>query len=111
MSAMDTARGRILIAGGLGGDHHLYTISTNSFTTVSFNGANAANIGGTGAAMVYIDVIDRYLVRKGGAGGTVNQIDPTTFEVTAYPATGGGSIPPPRTVPTTSSFTFRGWAA
>lgn len=96
MSAMDTTRGRILFAGGQtpGGDHHTYTISSNTFTAISLNGANAANVAAAdGAAMVYVDVMDRYLVRLGGVGGTVYQINPTTFEVTTYPTTGGASVP------------------
>jgi len=96
MSAMDTTRGRILFMGGQtpGGDHHIYTISTNSFTAVTLGGANAANVATAGgAAMVYVDVLDRFLVRLGGVGGAVYQINPSTFEVTAYPTTGGSSVP------------------
>jgi len=96
MSAMDTTRGRILFVGGQtpGGDHHIYTIAQNTFTAISLNGANAGNVAAAdGAAMVYVDVLDRFLVRLGGVGGTVYQINPTTWEVTTYPTTGGSSVP------------------
>src|SRR5262249_52725778 len=45
-SAMDTNRGRILIVAGIGADHHYYPLSSNSFTAVSFTGANAGSING-----------------------------------------------------------------
>ena len=93
---MDTTRGRILFVGGQtpGGDHHIYTIAQNTFTAISLNGANAGNVAAAdGAAMVYVDVLDRFLVRLGGVGGTVYQINPTTWEVTTYPTTGGSSVP------------------
>ena len=96
MSAMDTSRGQILFVGGQapGGDHHIYAIQANTSSAVSLNGANAGNVAAaSGAAMVYVDVMDRFLVRLGGAGGAVYQINAATFEVTAYPTTGGGSIP------------------
>jgi hypothetical protein len=93
MSAMDTARGRILIVGS-GSDHHLYTKSSNSFTSITLTGPNAADVsGGSGDAMVYVPAIDRYLVRRGGAGGTVYQIHPSTFDVTTFATTDGVSIP------------------
>jgi len=100
-SAMDTTRppganpiGRILIVGGNNNDRHLYTISTNSFTAITLNGANAANISGADkAGMAYVEAIDRYLMRLGGAGGAVYGINPSTFEVTAFATTNGASIP------------------
>ena len=103
LSAMDTTTGRqrILFVGGCGiaacgepPDHHLYTIASNAWSTVTITGANAADVMSAGQdAMVYVPDIDRFLVRKGGAGGTVYQINPTTFEATAYPTTGGTAIP------------------
>jgi hypothetical protein len=96
MSATDTARGRILIA-GQSADHHVYTIASNSFTAITLNGANPADVSTvtttTQGGMVYVPAIDRYLVRFAGAGGTVYQIHPSTFEITTFATTGGASIP------------------
>jgi hypothetical protein len=94
MSAMDTTRGRILIAGGLSGDNHIYTIQSNTFQAINFTGAAAGNISGAGAAMIYVAPLDRFFVRKGGAGATVYQIHPDTWAVTVLPTTGGS---PPST--------------
>lgn len=94
MSAMDTARGRILFLGGLSSDHHHYTISSNSFTTIALTGANAANVAGAQkGALVYVDVLDLFLIRLDGPGGTVYQVNPITFEVTTFATTNGASIP------------------
>jgi hypothetical protein len=99
---MDTTAGRqrILFVGGCGSfcgfnpDHHLYTIASNAWSTVTITGVNATDVMTANQdAMVYVPDIDRFLVRKGGAGGAVYQINPTTFEATAYPTTGGASIP------------------
>ena len=93
MSAMDTARGRILIV-EQSGDHHLYTLSSNSFTSITFTGPSAASVSNVnGDAMVYVPAIDRYLVRLGGAGDAVHQIHPSTFEATSFATTNGASIP------------------
>ena len=92
-SAMDTTRGRILFVGGLGADHHYYTLSSNSFTAPTFTGSSAGSASGTGAAMVYVPAIDRYLLRQGGPGGTVFQIHPTTFDVSQFVTAGGSAIP------------------
>ena len=94
MSAFDSSRGRILFLGGGGSAHHLYTPSNNTMTPVSLSGANAVNV--TGAqqnAMFYVAAIDRFLVRGGSAGGTVYQVNPSTFEVTTFLATDGAAIP------------------
>ena len=95
MSAMDTTRGRILVAGGLhGGDRHLFMPSSNSFTSITFTGASAGVVPGAAqGGMVYIAAIDRFLFRLKAAGGTVYQINPATFEVTPFATTGGASIP------------------
>jgi len=93
MSAMDTTRGRILILGGLNPKPNHYTISSDSFTSITLTGANAANASGGGNALVYIAAIDRFLVRLRGLGGAVYQVHPSTFEVTPFATTGGGSIP------------------
>jgi hypothetical protein len=93
-SAFDSSRGRILFLGGDNADHHIYTLSTNTFAQITLNGANAADVSGVrGAAMVYVAAIDRFLIEKGGVGGTVYQVNPSTFEVTTFATTGGASIP------------------
>jgi hypothetical protein len=94
MSAYDSTRGRILYAGGLATDRHQYNVATNTFSTVNFSGSNAGQITGAGGgAMVYVPAIDRFLVRRSGGGGAVYQIHPTTFAVSAFTTSGGGSIP------------------
>jgi chitodextrinase len=94
MSAMDTARGRILILGGDGPGHHVYTLSNNSYAPIAPTGAVAANVSGVvQGAMVYVPAIDRYLIRLAGAGGTVYQVHPTTFDVSVFATTNGGAIP------------------
>jgi hypothetical protein len=94
VAAFDTSRGRILFLGGAAADHHLYTLSSNGWSEVTFSGASASDvIWAMQAAMVYVAALDRFLVRKAGSGGTVYQIDPSTFEVTTFATTGGSSIP------------------
>ena len=94
MSAMDTTRGRILILGGSASSRHVYTLSSNSFATITLGGSSATNLSAANAgAMAYVAAIDRYLVRFGGPGGTVYQIDPSTFEATTFATTNGESIP------------------
>ena len=94
LTAFDTSRGRIFILGGQQGDHHLYTLSTNSVAAAALSGANASDVANVGqAAMVYVAALDRFLVRKAGAGGTVYQINAATFEVTTLVTTGGASVP------------------
>jgi len=98
-SGMDTTRGRILYLGGNNPppDHHLYTISSNSFTAITPTGAVSADVSAVSnaqnTALLYVDALDRFLVKLDGAGGTVYQINPTTFEVSQFPTTGGASIP------------------
>lgn len=98
-SAMDTTRGRILFLGGNNTpkDHHLYTISSNSFTTIAVTGSVSADVSavanGVNTALLYVDALDSFLVKLDGAGGTVYQINPSTFEVSQFATTGGSSIP------------------
>ena len=92
-SAFDTSRNRILFAGGFFDDHHIYTLPTNAWTSITFSGANAANVRGSQMGMFYVAALDRFLVRRAGSGGTVYQINPSTFEATTFPTTGGASIP------------------
>ncbi len=95
LSAMDTsARGRILFVGGSNPDHHLYTIASNAWSTVTISGANAGDVMTAGQdAMIYVPELDRFMVRKGGSGSAVYQINPATFEATTFPTTGGTSVP------------------
>jgi hypothetical protein len=93
-AATDTTRNRILFAGGSNSAHSLYNIATNTFTQINFTGANGATVTSMQqAALVYVPALDRFLVRMSGAGGTVYQIDPATFEVTTVATAGGGSVP------------------
>jgi hypothetical protein len=94
MAAFDTSRGRILFLGGQNLDHHLYTLSSNSWSTITATGANASNVTGMQqASLVYVPAMDVYVVRDSSAGGTVYQINPGTFEVTTFATAGGASIP------------------
>jgi hypothetical protein len=94
-AAFDTSRGRILFLGGANSDHHLYTLSTNSWSAITFSGANAsAAYGAEQAGLAYVSAIDRFLLRSGtSGGGTIYQINPSTFEVTTLPTTGGTAVP------------------
>lgn len=96
MSAYDSARGRILYAGGLERDRHLYDVANNSFTTVTLSGTITLQ---DEAAMVYVPALDRFLVRLAGSGGTVYMIHPSTFAVSTFATTGGGGIPSTRNGP------------
>lgn len=61
---------------------------------VTLTGAGAASIAtDTEEAMVYVPSLDAYLFRQQGSGGTVYQINASTWEVTSFSTTGGGSIP------------------
>jgi hypothetical protein len=102
MSAMDTSATRphrILFVGGLGNDHHVYSLANNTFTPISLNGASAASIAGAvKGAMVYVPAFDQYLVRLGGSGATVYMIHPETFAVTELATTTAGSTTIPSTL-------------
>jgi hypothetical protein len=94
MSAMDTFRDRILVLGGLNRVHNLYTISRNSWVSITLTGPNAAVVSNAGqGALVYVAGIDKYLIRLSGSGGTVYQVHPTTFDVSIFTTSGGTSIP------------------
>jgi hypothetical protein len=94
-SAMDSTRGRFLFAGNSASNQAHYTPATDTFTTISLAGPNAADVinTGQGLAMIYVPAIDRFIVRKSNAGGTVYQIHPTTFQVTEVLTTGGDLVP------------------
>jgi hypothetical protein len=93
MSAFDTSRGRIFILGNVDQDHHLYTLSSNEWSTVPLSGANASDVFDVEqGAMVYVAALDLFLIRRDVAGGTVYQVNASTFEVTTF-ATTAASIP------------------
>lgn len=91
-SAMDTRRGRVLVVGGTGNDHGVYDVAANSVQNVTFSGAQASAMSGQGHGMVYDAGLDAYLLRKGGAGGTVYRINAETFSVDALPTSGGSQV-------------------
>jgi hypothetical protein len=81
--------------GGDNGDHSYYALGSNAWTTITLTGANASDVArASEGAMIYVDALDAFLVRLQPAGGTVYQINASTFEVTTFPTTGGSSIPP-----------------
>lgn len=93
LSALDTARGRVLFVGGDSDVARTYTLGTNEMADVSLGGDSGAVAGAGSDAMVYVEAIDRFLVRLEGAGPTVYAIDPATFEVTVFATIGGDAVP------------------
>ena len=96
MTAFDTTRGRIYGQGGEvpNDNHHLYTLSTNTWTTVTLTGPNAGNVASLQkGGMIYVPALDAYLARAAGSGSTVYRIDASTFAVTTLATMGGASIP------------------
>ena len=92
-SAMDTARSRILVVGGLNNDHGLYDMASNTMAKVSFTGPEAANIMDLANGMVYDPGLDAFLLRRAGAGSTIYRINAQTFYVDTLPNISGASIP------------------
>lgn len=94
MSAFDSSRGRILFLGGQNADRHIYTPSANAFTQVTLKGSLSSYVAAAeGHAMFYVPTLDRYLIRGDGAGGTIYQVHPSTFEITQFPTTSGVAVP------------------
>lgn len=93
MSAFDSTRNRVLIVGGLADVVRLYTLSGNVMSTPTLTGSGGSISTQDGAAMQYVSAIDSYLVRLGGSGGTVYRIDASTFDVSSFSTSGGGSVP------------------
>jgi hypothetical protein len=89
-SAFDTARNRIFVLSDQ--DRHIYTLG-DKWSTVAITGADQGNVRVPSAGMAYVPALDVFLLRRGGSGGTIYQIDPETFEATTYSTTGGASIP------------------
>lgn len=93
MSAFDNTRNRALVVGGLGNEVRLYTVSGNVMSSPTLTGSAASINTQDGASMQYISAIDKYLVRLGGSGGTVYQINASTWDVSTFSTSGGASIP------------------
>ena len=94
MSAMDTVRNRILILGGNAADRHVYDLAGNAFSQVTLTGADAATVTGSRqGALVYVEAIDRFLLRLRDSGGTVYQIHPSSFAVSVFASAGSAAVP------------------
>lgn len=95
-TAYDSKRHRIFLAGGQYAVHHTYDITANAFTTQTFSGAQASTVqnASAGSQLVYVPALDKYLMLPApGDGGTVYQIDASTFACTTFSTSGGSSIP------------------
>jgi hypothetical protein len=93
-SALDTKRNRFLLQGGLINEHSVYDLTSDSWQTIDFTGANAsAMTGDTGNGLLYDPAIDAYLLRKQDAGGTVYRINAQTFAVDTLPTSNGTAVP------------------
>jgi hypothetical protein len=93
-SAVDTSRNRILYVGGMGPDHHTFSLSSNTATSITLTGAQSSSVANSvDMAMWYVPEIDRFLVLKADATAPMYQINAATFEVTTFTTSGGGSIP------------------
>lgn len=92
-SALDTRRNRVLVVGGTNNDRFSYDIASNTVQSVTFTGANAGAVSGSGNGLIYEPTLDAYLLRRGSGGATVYRIDAQTFSVDVLPTSGGASIP------------------
>lgn len=95
-SAFDTTRNRILLFGGIDSTIYQHTFSpdSNTFTSITLTGASASAVMNIREGSVaYVPALDVYLVRDGASGGTVYQINASTFATTVYSTSGGASIP------------------
>jgi hypothetical protein len=104
MSAFDTRRGRILVAGQSYPydsnvmKFHYLTVSgatwSSELTSTLSGEAKATLIAArAGGGMVYVPYLDAYLVRLGPTGSQVIKIDASTFACTFITTTGGSAIP------------------
>lgn len=93
MSAFDSTRNRVLIIGGLADVVRLYTLSGDAMSTPTLTGSGASISTQDGAAMQYVAATDSYFVRLAASGGTVYEIDASSFDVASFSTTGGGSVP------------------
>jgi hypothetical protein len=92
-SALDTKRNRILLLGGNSESKAVYDINANTIQAVALSGPDAGLVGGSENGMVYDPLLDAFLLRKGGAGGTIYRINAQTFNVDTLPAIAGAAIP------------------
>jgi hypothetical protein len=93
-TAYDTQRNRILLVGGNANEHHVYDASANTIAEITLTGSDATTLAvDSGAQMMYVAAIDKYLVRLGDAGGAIYQIDPATYAVSQLATTGGSGVP------------------
>lgn len=86
-AAFDSTRNIALFANSAGAVR--LDASSNAFTRFSITNGGP----GTANGMIYVAATDRFYYRSNAAGGTVRQIDPTTWSSSDFPTTGGGSIP------------------
>lgn len=93
MSAFDSTRNRVLVIGGLADVVKLYTLSGDAMSTPTLTGSGASISSQDGAAMQYVAATDSYFVRLSASGGTVYEVDASSFDVASFSTTGGGSIP------------------
>lgn len=87
--AYDTSRDRIFLLGG--NLVATYDVGGNSMSTQTLSGTDISAT--QEQAMVYVPSLDVYLVRHAASGGTVYQVNASTFAVSSLSTTGGGSIP------------------
>jgi hypothetical protein len=94
LSALDTQRNRILLVGGESTVSHTYSLGGAAIAEIDLRGSEAGRLRDTGAcAMIYVEAIDRYLVRLEDGGGAITAIDAESFEATEWPTIGGDAIP------------------
>lgn len=93
-SAWDSSRNRILMIGGDVPSNGTYTPSTNTFSEITLTGTAASAVSALSeAGMTYIPSRDSFLIKNGTSGGTVYEIDASTFSCSIFSTTGGSSIP------------------
>lgn len=93
MSAFDSTRNRILVIGGAADVTELYTLSGDAMSLPTLTGSAASIDTQGGAGMQYVAAIDKYLVRLAGSGGTVYQVDASSWDVSTFTTSGGASVP------------------
>jgi hypothetical protein len=92
-SAFDSTRRRMLMVGSDRNAHHHFAVDTNVMTSITLSGSAAAAVQAQGqAGMVYVSEIDKFLLITASGGGTVYQINPSTFECSVFATTGGSGV-------------------
>lgn len=97
-TAVDTLRNRLFWTHGFGlaaTSCFLLNLTDYSHTTQAYTGAAAAAFSALSAALgvVYVPVLDAYLLRGRAAGAVVYSVNASTFEVTLLSTTGGAAVP------------------